>query len=71
MSQTQSTRTEELGDIFVSVTGDEKITEKQDDGGSDRELRGESRIDEAVADGLDDAIAGAQPDTGDPGDAGG
>jgi hypothetical protein len=71
MSQSQSTRTEELGDIFVSVTGDEEVTEKQDDGGSDRELRGQSRIDEAVADGLDDAIAGAQPDTGDPGDAGG
>jgi hypothetical protein len=71
MSQSQSTRTEELGDIFVSVTGDEEVIEPQDDGGSQRELRGESRIDEAVADGLDDAIAGAQPDTGDPGDAGG
>jgi hypothetical protein len=68
MSQSQpTTRTEELSNIFVSVTGDEKITEEQDDGGSDRELRGESHIDEAVADGLEDAIAGAEADTGDPG----
>jgi hypothetical protein len=56
-----------LGDIFVAVTGDEEVTETQDESGNERELRGESRIDEAVADGLDDAIAGAQPDTGDPG----
>jgi hypothetical protein len=68
MSQSQSrTRTEELSDIFVSVTGDEAVTETQDDGGSDRELRGESHIDEAVADGLEDAIDGAEPDPGDPG----
>jgi hypothetical protein len=67
MSQSQSTRTEELGDIFVAVTGDEEVTEEQDDDGNDRELRGESHIDEAVADGLEDAVAGAQPDTGDPG----
>lgn len=68
MSQTQSTdRTEELGDLFVSVTGDESVTEEQEDEGSDRELRGKSRIDEAVADGLDDAIDGAEADTGDPG----
>jgi hypothetical protein len=71
MSQSQSKRTDELGDIFVSVTGDEEITEQQDTGANDRELRGENHIDEAVADGLDDAIAGAQPDTGDPGDPGG
>ena len=68
MSQSQSKRTEELGDIFVAVTGDEEITEQQDDGGSDRELRDESRVDEAVADGLADAIDGAEPDPGDPGD---
>jgi hypothetical protein len=71
MSQTQSSRTDELGDIFVSVTGDEEITEQQDEAGDDRELRGENRIGEAVEDGLDDAIAGAQPDPGDPGDTGG
>lgn len=68
MSKSQSTtRTEELSNIFVSVTGDEAVTETQDDGGSDRELRGESHIDEAVADGLEDAIAGAEADPGDPG----
>lgn len=68
MSQSQcTTRTEELSDIFVSVTGDEKVTEQQDDDGNNRELRGESRIDEAVADGLEEAIEGAEPDSGDPG----
>ncbi len=70
MSQTQSARTEELGDIFVSVTGDEEIVEEQEDGGSTREIRGENRIDEAVEDGLDEAIEGMQVDTGDPGDPG-
>jgi hypothetical protein len=68
MSQTQSSdRTEELGDIFVSVTGGEEVTEEQEEDTTDRELPGESRIDEAVRDGLDDAIDGAQADTGDPG----
>jgi hypothetical protein len=68
MSQSQSkTRTEELSNIFVSVTGDEEVTETQDDDGNDRELRGESHIDEAVADGLEDALEGAEADTGDPG----
>jgi len=68
MSQTQSAdRTEELGDIFVSVTGNEEVTEKQEDDNNRRDIRGESRIDEAVRDGLDDAIEGAEPDTGDPG----
>lgn len=71
MSKSQSTtdRTEELSDLFVSVTGDEEVTEEQEDDTMDRELPGESRIDEAVRDGLDDAIAGAEADTGDPGDA--
>lgn len=70
MSKTQSNaeRTEELSDLFVSVTGDEEVTEEQDDDTMDRELPGESRIDEAVRDGLDDAIAGAEADAGDPGD---
>ena len=71
MSQSQSTRTEELGEIFVSVTGDEEITEKQDDEGDDREVRGENRITEAVADGLDEAIEGMEADTGDPGEVSG
>ena len=68
MSQSQSTaRTEELSNIFVSVTGDESVTETQDDEGDDRELQAESHIDEAVADGLEDALEGAEADTGDPG----
>jgi hypothetical protein len=71
MSQSQSRRTEELADVFVAVTGDEEVTEQQDNEGDNRELRGESRIDEAVADGLDEAIEGMEADTGDPGDVGG
>lgn len=70
MSKTQQEdagRTEELSEIFVSVTGDESVTEAQDSEGDDRELRGENQIDEAVADGLDDALDGAGPDGGDPG----
>jgi len=70
MSKSQShstTDTERLGEIFVSVTGDEEITEEQEDDGNKRELHGENQIDEAVADGLDDAIDGAEPDSGDPG----
>lgn len=67
MSQSQSNRTEELGDIFVSVTGDEEVTEQQESDSNRRDVRGENRINEAVRDGLDDAIDGAEPDTGDPG----
>jgi hypothetical protein len=72
MSQTQQAdKTDELTEIFVSVTGDEEVVEQQDEDTADRELPGESRIDEAVEDGLSDAIAGAEADTGDPGDPGG
>ncbi len=71
MSKSQSARTDDLADLFVSVTGDEEITEQQDEEGNDRELRGENRVDEAVADGLEDAIAGAEADGGDPGEASG
>lgn len=63
-------RTEELGNLFVDITGNERVTESQE-ADVDRELRGENRIDEAVADGLADAIDGAEPDPGDPGDTGG
>lgn len=68
MSKSQSAdRTEELADLFVAVTGNEGVTESQNED-YDRELRGENRIDEAVEDGLEDAIDGAEPDSGDPGD---
>ena len=67
MSQSQSSTTEDLGDLFVSVTGDEEVTEEQDEETSDREIHDENRVDEAVEDGLGDAIAGAQADSGDPG----
>lgn len=67
MSQSQPNRTEELSDIFVSVTGDEEVTEQQESDSNRRDVRGENRINEAVRDGLDDAIDGAEPDPGDPG----
>jgi len=67
MSQSESARTEALGDLFVAVTGNEAITEEQEHDSNRRDIHGESRIDEAVADGLEDAIEGAEPDTGDPG----
>ena len=71
MSKSESSSTDDLADLFVSVTGDEEVTDEQDAADCDRELRDENRIDEAVADGLEDAIAGAQPDAGDPGEASG
>jgi len=68
MSKSQSaTEREKLSDIFVSVTGGEEVTEKQEGGGTKRALNGENNIDEAVRDGLDDAVAGAEADPGDPG----
>lgn len=60
---------DELGDLFVAVTGDEAVTVSQDPATPDRELRDDPTVDDAVDDGLDDAIAGAEPDTGDPGEA--
>jgi hypothetical protein len=71
MSKSEPARTDDLADLFVSVTGDEEVTEPQDDEGNDRELRDENRVNEAVADGLADAIAGAEADAGDPGEASG
>lgn len=71
MSKTQSNRTEELADVFVSVTGDEEVTETQDEAGDEREVRDETSVDEAVADGLDEAIEGMEVNTGDPGDVSG
>jgi hypothetical protein len=68
--QSRQGRTDELGSIFVSVTGDESITEEQDDSPTDRELHEENSVSEAVDDGLGDAIAGAEADTGDPGETG-
>jgi hypothetical protein len=70
MSESQRrARTEELGSIFVSVTGGETVTEEQDDNPTDRELDEEdTRLSEAVDDGLDEAVAGAEPDRGDPGE---
>jgi hypothetical protein len=71
MSESQRAgRAEELGSIFVSVTGGETVTEEQDENPTERELREENRISEAVDDGLTEAVAGAEADTGDPGEIG-
>ncbi|WP_276270614.1 hypothetical protein [Haloarcula litorea] len=69
MSKSQSSdRADELGDIFVDVTGGESVTERQDDDSPDRELRPDDEFDPTeVADGLDDAVAGSETgDTSDP-----
>ena len=66
MSESQSTnRVDELGDIFVSVTGDDSVTESQEEVHNDRELPADAEVD--VEDGLDDAVAGAETgNTSDP-----
>lgn len=59
MSKSQSpSRVDELGDLFVSVTGDDSVTEAQDDSPSDRELPEDTDVD--IEDGLEDAVAGAE-----------
>ena len=68
MSKTQeSGRVEELGDIFVSVTGDDAVTESQDREAqqSDREVPEEEESVE-IDDGLDDAVDGAEVGGPDP-----
>ncbi|KOX93578.1 hypothetical protein [Haloarcula rubripromontorii] len=66
MSKSQSPeRVAELREVFVTVTGDESITERQADEQSDRELDPDEEFDPAeVADGLDDAVAGSETDGG-------
>jgi hypothetical protein len=66
MSRSQSPgRVDELGDIFVSVTGDDSVTESQNESSNDRELPEDASID--LDDGLEDAVAGAElGETDDP-----
>ncbi len=66
MSESPSnSSTEDLSDIFVSVTGDDSVTERQEEDQTDREVAEEEEID--VDDGLDDAVEGAEVGTvGDP-----
>jgi len=69
MSKTQeSARVEELGDIFVSVTGNDAVTEPQDREAqqSDRELPEGGGEDVEIDDGLDDAVEGAEVGGPDP-----
>ncbi|WP_058994317.1 hypothetical protein [Haloarcula sp. CBA1127] len=62
MSKSQSPeRVAELREVFVTVTGDETVTESQTDEQTDRELDPDEEFDPAeVADGLDDAVAGSE-----------
>lgn len=53
-------RTDELGQLFVSVTGDEAITEPQEGNDEKRPLESGEEFD-GVEDGLDDAV---DPDLG-------
>lgn len=66
MSESPSnTSAEDLTDIFVSVTGDDSVTERQEEDQTDREVAEEGEID--VDDGLEDAVEGAEIGTvGDP-----
>lgn len=65
MSESQSTdRVDELGEIFVSVTGDDSVTESQEEDDNDRELPPDEEVD--VEDGLEDAVDGAETGTIDP-----
>ncbi len=66
MSKSESDRTEELGDVFVAVTGGESVVEEQDESETgDREV---PDTDFEVSDGLEEAVEGAEvTEAGDPG----
>jgi hypothetical protein len=58
MSKSESDRTEELSDVFVSVTGGESVVEEQDESETgDREVP-DTDID--VSDGLEEAVEGGE-----------
>ncbi|PSP95143.1 hypothetical protein BRC91_03855 [Halobacteriales archaeon QS_4_62_28] len=59
-----SSRVDELSDIFVSVTGDDSVTETQKAQQSDREVPDDARVE--IEDGLEDAVDGAELGGGDP-----
>jgi len=60
MSQSEdSDRARELGELFVSVTGDDTVTEAQEGGGEKQAVTAEEADEEFAGvedDGLDDAI---------------
>jgi len=66
MSKSQSPgRVDELGDIFVSVTGEDSVTRSQTESTSDREWPDGATVE--IDDGLEDAVAGADvTETADP-----
>lgn len=55
MSSRERERTEELGELFVSVTGDDTVTESQETSG-EKVSEGEEEFAVSEDDGLDGAI---------------
>jgi hypothetical protein len=51
----QGDRTRELGELFVTVTGDDSVTERQQEGASKEPADGEESF-EGIDDGLDGAV---------------
>jgi hypothetical protein len=56
-SQSQQTdRTRELGELFVSVTGGDTVTQRQDEGSASKEPAEETDTFDGVEDGLEGAV---------------
>lgn len=56
MSESQSPQDEsELGELFVSVTGDDTVTERQQEGASKQPAEGDEEF-VGLEDGLEDAV---------------
>jgi hypothetical protein len=59
----QTDRTRELGELFVSITGDDSVTERQTAGEPSKEPREASNEFEVIEDGLQGAVdADLEPD---------
>lgn len=57
MSESQEAdRTRELGELFVTVTGDDTVTERQEEGASKEPADEDDETFENIDDGLDGAV---------------
>jgi hypothetical protein len=52
----QADRTRELGELFVSVTGGDTVTQRQDEEGASKEPAEEADTFDGVEDGLEGAV---------------
>lgn len=52
----QADRTRELGELFVTVTGDDTVTERQEEGASKEPAEGDDESFGALEDGLEGAV---------------